>query len=213
MPGIDSYQQGWPYPKLSDAPNIEPQLAALVNAAAAQTNLIFASVTARSAALPTPVAGMETWLIAEGRKELYTGSAWVVIPPAGQAVAYTPVFTGVTMGLGTVAGRYTRVGNLVDVSGVLNWGSGSALGTGPITVTLPFTPATVSGNLGWQGTGMITDAGVAFKDIIPFATSGTLAATLFAHRASDGAWANPGAQGYGWSSSAYLRFQLQYEAA
>ncbi|MFD8595378.1 hypothetical protein ACFV1L_10290 [Kitasatospora sp. NPDC059646] len=65
-----------PYPKLSDAPNIESAMSALVAAVAPRLNMIFASASARNAAVTAPVAGMRCWLIAEARMEVYDGTAW-----------------------------------------------------------------------------------------------------------------------------------------
>jgi hypothetical protein len=81
MPGSDDYGQDVPYPKLSDQPNIEAALSALVNALVPLSNMIFANANERAASLPAPVVGMETFLVAEGRKEYYNGSAWVPLTP------------------------------------------------------------------------------------------------------------------------------------
>lgn len=81
MPGTDDYGQEVPYPKLSDAPNIEAAMSALVNGVVPLTNMIFANANERAASVPAPVAGMESYLVAEARKEYYNGSAWVSMTP------------------------------------------------------------------------------------------------------------------------------------
>ncbi|OKI19305.1 hypothetical protein [Streptomyces sp. CB03911] len=158
MPGIDSFQQSWPYPRLSDAPNIEAQLSALVNAAAAQTNLIYASATARNAAIPTPVAGMETWLIAEARKEVYSGSAWQVYSPSGTWADFVPVWTAnggtnPTLNSGTLKSRWTKVGRTVTWVGHLTCAADTNGGTGIWNMTIPVPAAT---------TGMVTQGRASY---------------------------------------------------
>ncbi|MCY0926222.1 hypothetical protein OTB20_08385 [Streptomyces sp. H27-H1] len=83
MPGIDDLGQGIPYPLLSDPPNIESALSSMVDSAVPRMNMRFANANARAATIPSPVAGMECYLIAEKRKELYDGAAWVTITPSG----------------------------------------------------------------------------------------------------------------------------------
>jgi hypothetical protein len=46
-----------------------------------QTVMVFANSTARGTALPTPTAGMVTYLIDSGDLWFYTGSAWTLVTP------------------------------------------------------------------------------------------------------------------------------------
>jgi hypothetical protein len=46
-----------------------------------QTVMVFASSSARSTALPSPNAGMVTYLIDSGDLWFYTGSAWTLVTP------------------------------------------------------------------------------------------------------------------------------------
>lgn len=46
-----------------------------------QTVMVFANSTARTAALPSPTAGMVTYLVDGGKLWFYTGSAWNPVTP------------------------------------------------------------------------------------------------------------------------------------
>nr|WSW58495.1 hypothetical protein OG513_07805 [Streptomyces sp. NBC_00998] len=83
MPGVDDLDQNVPFPLLSDPPNIESATSNLVDAVVPKLNMRFSDANARAAAIPTPVAGMECFLIAEKRKELYDGTSWVTMTPGG----------------------------------------------------------------------------------------------------------------------------------
>lgn len=107
MPGTDNYSQNITYPKLGDAPNIESPLASLVNGITPQTIMRFPSASARSARLTSPVAGMVSWLAAEGRFEFYTGSAWITYP-IGSFVPASTVVRGTVNVSFTSLGSYTQ---------------------------------------------------------------------------------------------------------
>lgn len=82
MPGFDAYEQNVQYPRLGDTPNAETAFSTLTNGLVPLTNMVFANANARAATIPNPVAGMETWLISEGRKDVYWGNAWVPVARA-----------------------------------------------------------------------------------------------------------------------------------
>ncbi len=46
-----------------------------------QTVMVFASSTARASALPSPTAGMVTYLVDSGNLWFYNGSAWALVTP------------------------------------------------------------------------------------------------------------------------------------
>jgi hypothetical protein len=46
-----------------------------------QTVMVFADSAARATALPTPNAGMVTYLVDSGNLWFYTGSAWTLVTP------------------------------------------------------------------------------------------------------------------------------------
>lgn len=81
MPGSDNLQQNIPRPLLSDVPNIETAMFDMLSAMVPLTNLRFANANERAAVLPNPVAGTEVFLIAEARKEVFDGTAWVPMTP------------------------------------------------------------------------------------------------------------------------------------
>ncbi len=139
MTGIDDFQQNVPYPRLLDAPNAEQGFSSLVNGIVPRANMRFANAAARTAALPNPVAGMETYLIAEGRKEIYDGTAWRVYVPQGSWVDWTPewILANGAMGTSTSAGRYRRTGTTIELEAKLTCGAGSSLGDGYVAFRLP----------------------------------------------------------------------------
>lgn len=95
MPGTDDYGQDAPYPKLSDQPNAETAFGSLVNAIVPLTNMTFKNAADRAAAITAPVAGMESYLIAEGRKEYYSGTAWTTLTPGQwQPIPFSSTWVG-----------------------------------------------------------------------------------------------------------------------
>lgn len=46
-----------------------------------QTVMVFADSTARTTALPSPTAGMVTYLVSSGDLWFYTGSTWSLVSP------------------------------------------------------------------------------------------------------------------------------------
>ncbi|MEU8840238.1 hypothetical protein AB0D97_14055 [Streptomyces roseus] len=95
MPGVDGLDQNVPYPFLSDPPNIETAAGNLVNAVVPKLNMTFTDANARAAAIPAPTAGMECFLVAEKRKEIYDGTSWVTMLPGGWVpLTFDAGFTG-----------------------------------------------------------------------------------------------------------------------
>lgn len=146
MPGTDSLQQNVPYPKLSDVPNIETATSSLVNAVVPLVNLRFASANARAAALPSPAAGTETFLIAEARKELWDGTQWVALTPGPWLPL--PFITGYNARAGNPG--YRIVGDVVQLRGLIQRTDGGQMVTTTADswlefATLPTTarPATI----------------------------------------------------------------------
>lgn len=128
---------------------------------------------------------------------------------------YSPTWAGLSvLGSSTANGRVKKTGRSVDAIAELTWGTSSSLGTGTITVTLPYTAATVAGNLGWQTIGRYYDgAGSTWKTLIAYIASAATTATVYAIRQSDVGWVSPGTAGYTWASGATMRVQLKYESA
>ena len=104
-----------------------------------QSVIVFSNAAARTAAITSPVEGQITWLEDVNRYETYSGSAWVQVVTPGSWVAYTPTTSGLTLGNGTIAAFYSRVGTMVTVRIRFTLGSTSAMGSFP-NFSLPFTP-------------------------------------------------------------------------
>ncbi|MET9959325.1 hypothetical protein ABZ128_09585 [Streptomyces sp. NPDC006326] len=114
MPGVDGLDQNVPYPLLSDPPNIESATSNLVNAVVPKLNLAFADANDRAAVLPAPTAGMECFLIAEKRKEIFDGTSWVTMLPGG----WVPLtFDAGYAAYITTAPAYRIIDNSVELRG------------------------------------------------------------------------------------------------
>lgn len=77
----DDYGQNIPYPLLNEKPNAQTGFGNMANAIAQRSNMVFANANARASSMPSPVVGMETYLVAEGRKEYFDGTQWSPITP------------------------------------------------------------------------------------------------------------------------------------
>jgi hypothetical protein len=110
-----------------------------------QAVMSFASAAARDAAITAPEENMVAALRDTDVVTKYTGSAWVEIAYYGAWTSYTPTWsatgTAVSLGNGTITGKYMRQGSLVKVKIVLTMGSTTTYGTGFYRFTLPVTPA------------------------------------------------------------------------
>jgi hypothetical protein len=147
----DPYGQGITIPALTDQPSIATVAAAL-QAILAKTTLTFASASARNATLTSPVEGMSAWLQDTNTLTRYDGSTWQTVLQGGTWTSYTPSWTASTtnpvLGNGTLTGRYSRVGNMVDFAIKMTAGSTTTFGSGPWSLSLPFTAASVIDMIG-----------------------------------------------------------------
>jgi hypothetical protein len=66
----------------------------------------------------------------------------------GESTAYTPTFTNITVGNGTVAFKFVQVQKLVLVQGTLTFGSTTSI-SGQPHMTLPVTSASYAASTGW----------------------------------------------------------------
>lgn len=169
--------------------------------------------------LPVPSAGLATAGLYAGQArynlvrnvlEFWTGSAWA---SQGDWVAYTPTWAGglATVGSSVSKGRWTRIGNRVEVAASLKWGTGSTMNTSNLTMTLP-TAAVTAADIVWQGTGYFYDAVNPFHPLMPVISSAGTTATVYALRQSDLGYQSPGSLGFGWVSGALVTVQVAYEA-
>lgn len=95
----------------------------------------FASAADRTAQFATPLRGAVTWLDDVARLEVWTGTAWRTVP-TDVAGTYVPVLSGITLGNGTVAGRWWTVGHLLMADVIVTWGS-TTTSTNPMGVKPP----------------------------------------------------------------------------
>ncbi|MFD4394641.1 hypothetical protein [Kitasatospora sp. NPDC058478] len=82
--------------------------------------------------------GQARYNIARGMPEYWNGTAWIA---QGDSTSFTPVFTslggGAAIGNGTIASRWTRIGNQVQWAGQFTIGSTTAGGTGLWFISMP----------------------------------------------------------------------------
>lgn len=118
MPTQDMYGQNIRYPVLSDASNAETAFGGVVNGVVPQSNMRFANENERAANLPNAVEGMETYLVAEQRKDIYRNGAWQEVIASRLPWANVTLATGFVPWVGnTVGPRVRREGNIVYLEG------------------------------------------------------------------------------------------------
>jgi hypothetical protein len=134
MPGVDDLDQNVPFPLLSDPPNIESATSNLVDAVVPKLNMTFADANARAATIPAPTPGMECFLIAEKRKEIFDGTSWVTLTASG--------WTSLTFASGYIANTgspgYRIVNQCVELRG-----TGRNSGNTAVPVNAEFVIATL----------------------------------------------------------------------
>lgn len=145
----------------------------------------------------------------------WNGSAWETYGPVTTWTPYTPVWSGLSaLGSSTVRGRYWKTGTRCEAVAMLAWGTGSSLGTGTITVSLPFTAATFGTDpFGWHGEGKFRESasGLWHPMHCNVEAGGTIM-TVNAHRQTDIGLVSPGSLGYTWSgANGYIRAHVVFE--
>jgi hypothetical protein len=125
---------------------------------ASQVVMVFADAAARTSAITSPQEGMISYLKDTNSTEYYSGSAWTAIGGSSSVTwtAFTPTYSGITVGNGTVTARYAKQGNLVSVYFRFVLGSTSSTGSYPIVI-LPSPIVPVYRN---QFVGTFLDSGV-----------------------------------------------------
>ncbi len=87
-----------------------------------QSVMVFGGTAARSSAIPTPTEGMFAVTTDNDELDYYDGSNWVSALPVGAWTAFTPTWTGLTVGNGTYeVAAYNLIGKtaFVEISFVL----------------------------------------------------------------------------------------------
>jgi len=125
---------------------------------------VFATTATRDAAFGG--AGEKT--LAEGqmcyieaapkRFQVYDGTTF--LDYLTETTTYSPTYSGLTIGNGTVISRYTQVGKLVFVQYQLTFGSTTSISSVNPTISLPVTAASLSAQ-NYMGLASLLDSGTA----------------------------------------------------
>jgi hypothetical protein len=107
---------------------------------------VFDDATARDAAVTSPQEGNACYLKDTNEVLTYSGSVWVAVGGSTASfTAFTPSFTGITLGNGTLVGRKLTVNGLETIFVKLTWGSTTSI-TGSVLFNTPSTMANGSEN-------------------------------------------------------------------
>ena len=145
---------------------------------------VFATTVERDAAFggsgeKTLAEGQLCYLESTNVVQYYDGAAWATVGPTSSSftwTAYTPTWTNLTPGNGTVDFKYCQIDKFVAVLGNFKLGSTSSV-SGSISFTTPVTMAapTVSVNTMPRGTASLRDVGVdVYSGLIYYATTTTV---------------------------------------
>ena len=108
-------------------------------------------------AVDTPISASRLAHMEDGIFDATEGPGWV---------SYVPTTTGLTLGNGSLTGRYTKIGKTVIFAAQFTLGSTSAV-TGLISFTLPIAAAQPL----WPGVGKLTDSGASYYSAIVHTTT------------------------------------------
>ena len=124
--------------------------------------------------------------------------------------SWTPTFTNLTVGNGTLASYYTRIGKTIIAKMSLTLGSGSSVGTQPY-FTLPVT--SVSQIVASIGTGTLADAGTSYYQGIPLWVSTTTCYIYFVSTSGNAYTQVTATTPFTWTTGDMIFLELIYEAA
>ncbi len=100
-----------------------------------QAVMVFATTTARDAAITSPSEGMYAFITGDNATTVYTGSEW--IPYVTSWRSYTPTWSaGLTVGNGTTSTGYALIGKTCILTVAFTFGSTSSI-SGDVYFTLP----------------------------------------------------------------------------
>jgi len=147
--------------------------AALTNVSKSAGTPSVADAAARGVLFPSPVNGNSVYRLDTKAVEIYNGAAWLSYD--NQAVAFTPTWSGVTVGNGISGGYYQRYGATAHAQMWFKLGSTSSI-TASIRVALPVAPVISSPVIGSAyfesvGTAVYHQPGVSFGSLHPILTS------------------------------------------
>ena len=167
----------------------------------------FASTAARDSAITSPVEGMVAAITDTNQLTVYTGSAWVEYGRYGAWLSYTPTWTNLTVGNGTVVTKYVRVGSMVTYTGKITIGSTTSI-AGFVSVALPVTAQDGFMN----GSARYNDDGTrAYVGAVNISSGGTSIGFTHSESGGFGAWnaTNP----FTIAAGDLITWNITYEAA
>jgi len=176
-----------------------------------QGTWVFADAAARTAAVTSPQEGNMSYLKDTNSVEYYSGSAWVSVGGGGLTYAdWSPSYTNLTIGNGTVVSRYAQSGKFVNFFWSIQFGSTTSISGSP-TITLPVTAKNAYENT----TANFDDAGTGGFMGYALMTS-TTAMTVYyvgAATAYTQFFGITSSLPFTWATGDRISFQISYEAA
>jgi hypothetical protein len=172
-----------------------------------QTIAQFASTADRDSAIDTPVEGMVAAITDTNLLTIYTGSAWVEYGRYGAWQSYTPTWTNLTVGNGTVVTKYVRIGSMVTYIGKITIGSTTSIG-GFVSVALPVTAQ----DSFLTGSARLNDDGTrSYVGAVSIASGGNSIAFTHSESGGFGSWnaTNP----FTIAAADVISWNITYEAA
>jgi hypothetical protein len=133
--------------------------------------------------------------------------------PASAWTSYTPTFTNLTVGNGTINAAYTQIGKTVIVRISFTWGSTTSATSSPTIVSLPVAARNVGTSYG-SGNAYIENSGIAGYIVGPTINTST-SGVAFNVIGTNGliSTAVTGAQPFTWGVADFFQTILTYEAA
>lgn len=176
---------------------------------------IFATTTARDAAITAPTEGQFCYVTADDCFYVYNAS-WIAYDNTWKS--WTPTWAGVTKGSGSSETyAYIRLGKFVIAHGSLTLGGTGAV-SGSVTVTMPVTSATAAISTE-AGTAFFFDASASatFSGVVDLATNSTTATIRASNAAGTYLTRTDLASlvpfGAAWTSSDKIGFNVMYQVA
>jgi hypothetical protein len=166
-------------------------------------------ITATAADTPARLAVGTNGQVLTADSTAATGLAWATAASgAFTFAAYTPTYSNITVGNGTVTARYGQSGKFVTVNWKFVLGSTSSIGAGP-TISLPVTAT----NSNAVGIGYILDAGTAEYVVLVRNESTTTIKMLTVPNGSNIASGLSSTFPITWATNDEIRLTIVYEAA
>jgi hypothetical protein len=143
-----------------------------------------------------------------------TGMKWGAVPGATYAYsAWTPTVTNLTLGNGTLSGRFVQIGKFVHATLSLTWGSTTSATGSTLEFSPPVTIATPNNT--YIGTARILDNGVQnYPGMVLVLTNAKL--VVFAQYVAN-TWSEASnitnTSPFTWTTSDNISFSITYEAA